>query len=324
MFTRSTLIVGLGESGLAMARFLAAQPSPESAPARLCVLDSRDTPPGLTYLQADLPTVPFVSAALSSERAFALVAEFEQVVWSPGLSPVHGESAALYKVCVMQGKTPLGELDLFAHAIQELSDSRGYRPKIAAITGTNGKTTTTMLTAHLLKHLGLDAVVAGNVSPAMLDVLRERLLAGVLPHAWVLELSSFQLATSRSMRVDAACVLNVSQDHLDWHLDLTDYAAAKAKIYEGAALCLFNRQDSLTRPESALNALEEYKHARKTRPRLSANLAVPAPVISFGTDEPRDIDCFGLVQGGGVNQSFVQYYLPHSTSFIVFEYSRRS
>jgi UDP-N-acetylmuramoylalanine--D-glutamate ligase len=301
MFTRSTLIVGLGESGLAMARFLAAQPSCASAPVRLCVLDSRDSPPGLDCLQTEVPTVPFVSAALSSERAFALLAEFEQVVWSPGLSPVHGDSAALYQACVSQGKIPFGELDLFSHAIQELSDSRGYRPKIAAITGTNGKTTTTMLTAHLLKHLGLDAVVAGNVSPAMLDVLRERLLAGVLPHAWVLELSSFQLATSRSMRLDAACMLNVSQDHLDWHLDLADYASAKAKIFDGAALCLFNRQDALTRPEKALKALEDYKHARKTRPRLSASLAVPAPVISFGTDEPHEIDSFGLVQGGGVS-----------------------
>jgi UDP-N-acetylmuramoylalanine--D-glutamate ligase len=301
MFTQSTLIVGLGETGLAMARFLASKRDPLNAPAHLCVLDSREAPPGLGALQSEIENLPFVCASLASEQALSLLEDFDQVVWSPGLSPVHGESASLYQAAVAKGKTPLGELDLFAQALQELDASRGYRPKIAAITGTNGKTTTTMLTAYLLKQAGLDAVVAGNVSPAMLDVLRERLNSGVLPHAWILELSSFQLATSRSMRTDAACVLNVSQDHLDWHHDLADYAAAKSKIYDNAALCLFNRQDALTVPAKALSALDEYRHARKTRPRLSAGLAVPAPVISFGTDEPREIDCFGLVQGGGVS-----------------------
>ncbi len=301
MLTHSTLVVGLGESGLAMARFLAARTTAEQPAPQLCVLDSRETPPGLEALRSQFPDIPFVSAGLASEAAKALLEQYEQVLWSPGLSPVHGDSAALYLAAVDLGKTPRGELDLFGAALAQLRESRGYQPKIAAITGTNGKTTTTMLTAHLLRHAKLDVVVAGNVSPAMLDVLSDRLRDGVLPHAWVLELSSFQLATSNALKVDAACVLNVSQDHLDWHLDMADYTQAKARIYDGAALCLFNRQDDNTRPQKALAALEDYAQARKLRPRLSAGLAVPPPVISFGTDEPHDVHCFGLVQGGGVS-----------------------
>jgi UDP-N-acetylmuramoylalanine--D-glutamate ligase len=301
MLTHSTLIVGLGESGLAMVRFLAGRATAEQAAPRLCVLDSRETPPGLDVLRAQFGEMPFVSAGLASQEAIALLAQYEQVLWSPGLSPVHGDSAVLYQAAVALGKTPRGELDLFGAALEDLRQSRGYQPKIVAITGTNGKTTTTMLTAHLLRHAKLDVVVAGNVSPAMLDVLSDRLRDGVLPQAWVLELSSFQLATSSALKLDAACVLNVSQDHLDWHQDMADYTQAKAKIYDGAALCLFNRQDDNTRPLKALAALEDYAQARKSRPRLSAGLAVPAPVISFGTDEPHEVHSFGLVQGGGVS-----------------------
>ena len=120
---------------------------------------------------------------------------------------------------------------------------RGYAPKVIAITGTNGKTTVTSLVGLLCERAGLVTRVAGNISPAALDVLREVLdaepapqpvdaeaevaqpVASTLPQAWILELSSFQLHTTFSLQADAATVLNLSQDHLDWHGDMAAYAS---------------------------------------------------------------------------------------------------
>lgn len=122
---------------------------------------------------------------------------------------------------------------------------------VLAITGTNGKTTVTALTAHLLQGAGVDAVAVGNIGPAMLDVLAERLDAGRLPAAWVLELSSFQLHGADDLAATAATVLNVTQDHLDWHGDMRAYAADKARIFgplpwtltQPPGLMLLNRDD---------------------------------------------------------------------------------
>ena len=77
----------------------------------------------------------------------------------------------------------------------------------------------------------------------MLDVLRDALAGDSLPEAWVLELSSFQLATTRSLECDAAAVLNVTQDHLDWHGTMDAYAAAKARIFSSRTVQVLNRGD---------------------------------------------------------------------------------
>ncbi|MDR0775609.1 MAG: UDP-N-acetylmuramoyl-L-alanine--D-glutamate ligase, partial [Azonexus sp.] len=113
-----------------------------------------------------------------------------------------------------------------------------------AITGSNGKTTTTALTAHLLNGAGIPAVACGNISPSALDALMAALDADTLPAAWVLELSSFQLETTYRLDATAATVLNVSEDHLDrYDGSLADYAAAKARIFQGKGAMVLNRDD---------------------------------------------------------------------------------
>src|SRR5690606_1513947 len=119
--------------------------------------------------------------------------------------------------------------------------SDGYRPSVLAVTGTNGKTTVTALTTALINAAGRRACAAGNIGPAALDALVSALEAGELPEVWVLELSSFQLETVSSLRVAAAAVLNLSEDHLDWHRDIDAYAQAKARIFKGADLAVVNR-----------------------------------------------------------------------------------
>jgi UDP-N-acetylmuramoylalanine--D-glutamate ligase len=109
------------------------------------------------------------------------------------------------------------------------------------VTGTNGKSTVTALTGHLLREAGIDAAVAGNISPPALDALLARQHP---PAAWVLELSSYQLETTWSLAPEAAAMLNLSEDHLDRYAGLADYAAAKARIFAGAGTQVLNRCDS--------------------------------------------------------------------------------
>jgi UDP-N-acetylmuramoylalanine--D-glutamate ligase len=114
---------------------------------------------------------------------------------------------------------------------------------VVGVTGTNGKTTTTRLSGLLIERAGRDVAIAGNISPTALDTLRERLAANLLPEVWVLELSSFQLAGTESLACDAAAVLNLTQDHLDWHGTMEDYAAAKARIFARHTVRVLNRDD---------------------------------------------------------------------------------
>ncbi len=125
----------------------------------------------------------------------------------------------------------MGDVELFARALQ---DSSAY---VIAITGSNGKSTVTSLVGHLCAAVGLDTVVAGNIGLPVLDALDNQDTLGRCPDVWVLELSSFQLETTSSLKPDAATVLNISQDHMDRYAGLEDYAAAKARIFgvaEGA------------------------------------------------------------------------------------------
>ncbi len=138
-----------------------------------------------------------------------------------------------------------------------------------AITGTNGKTTVTALTAHLLRAARIDAEVAGNISPAVLDAAMKRDTA---PAAWVLELSSYQLETTWSLAPHAAAVLNVTEDHLDRYRGLDDYAAAKARIFQDAQLQIVNRGDA----------------------RALAMASAAAPVVTFGLDAPASEVDFGV------------------------------
>ena len=238
---RTVLVLGLGVSGLAMARWCARQG------ALVRVVDSRSEPPQLDALRAALPrTVVHVGGIDAS-----LLDGVGLICVSPGIAPNDTAFGPLLAAARAQGVDAVTELGLFGAALRALQQAQGYAPSLLAITGTNGKTTVTALTTHLLQGAGVDAVAVGNIGPAMLDVLAQRLDAGRLPAAWVLELSSFQLHDANDVAATAATVLNVTQDHLDWHGDMLAYVADKARIFgplpwtlpQPPGLMLLNRDD---------------------------------------------------------------------------------
>ncbi len=255
---RAALVAGLGESGLAMARWAAHRG------ATVAVADTREAPPGLAGLRESLPEARFVRDALTD----ALLEGVDVVLWSPGLSIERGQSAQFYAAARARAIPVLGEIELFAQALASMRDD-GYAPRVVAITGTNGKTTTTRMVGRLCEQAGCRVAIAGNIAPAALDVLREATDSGELPEVWVLELSSFQLALTDSLAADAACILNVSQDHLDWHASMDTYIDAKLRIYRGAGVCVFSRDDPATQP-------------RRARATSSFGMGIPAAAGEFG------------------------------------------
>ena len=227
------LVLGLGASGLAMARWCVRQG------ARVTVADTRDTPPQLARLQRELPQTEFRSGAFAAGLIEGQ--DVRAVFRSPGLSPER--VAPVWQAAQALGLPVGGELDLFAAALRQLRAERGYAPKVLAITGTNGKTTTTALTGQLVAQAGKTVAVAGNIGPSLLDTLAGHIDAGTLPEVWVLELSSFQLDGVQGFEPSAATVLNLTQDHLDWHGSMAAYGAAKARIFGSKALLVLNRDD---------------------------------------------------------------------------------
>jgi UDP-N-acetylmuramoylalanine--D-glutamate ligase len=262
-----TLVLGLGASGLAMVRWLAGRGF------TVRVADTRMAPPQLENLRRELDVEFF-----GGDFAPALLDDVELVALSPGLSPTHSPAARLVREAKSRKIEVLGEIELFARALVQLRSERGYAPRVIGITGTNGKTTTTRLTGLLIERCGLQVAVAGNIDPPALDELRVRLAADTLPAVWVLELSSFQLATTRSLACDAATVLNLSQDHLDWHGTMEQYVAAKARIFTAGTAQILNRDDE----------------------RVMAMARRSSRVVSFGAGLPGSADSFGLLVDHGV------------------------
>ena len=158
----------------------------------------------------------------------------------------------------------------------------GYHPAVLAITGTNGKTTVTSLTGQLVERAGKTVAVAGNIGPSLLDTLSAHMDADSLPEVWVLELSSFQLDGVQGFEPTAATVLNLSQDHLDWHGGMAQYAAAKARIFGQKGLMLLNREDPLV-----MAMLPEPVKVKLQKPIVRAHQ-------TFGGDMPRRPTDFGI------------------------------
>ncbi|MBI1890034.1 MAG: UDP-N-acetylmuramoyl-L-alanine--D-glutamate ligase [Burkholderiales bacterium] len=265
---KHVLVLGLGESGLAMAQWL------DRCGAVVRVADTRAMPERLPALREKVLTVEFVAGAFTAN----LLDGIDFIAVSPGLAP-NRELAEIMPAAAGENIPLWGEIELFAQALAALKEARSYAPKVIAITGTNGKTTVTSLTGLLCRRAGLTAQVAGNISPAALDVLREALDQNKLPQTWVLELSSFQLHTTYTLNADVATVLNVTQDHLDWHGDMQAYAADKARIFGAQTVRVLNRGDAMVMQMAA----------------PSAN------VVTFGLDEPEHANCFGLVNENGMH-----------------------
>jgi len=182
---KHVLVAGLGESGLAMAKWLHRQG------AFVRVADSRDNPPNRGALARIVPDAELIAAPFAA-TTFAGV---DLVALSPGVP-----KATPWIVAV--DAPIISEIELFAAGAREQAPGS----QIIAITGSNGKTTTTALTAHLLNGAGVAAVACGNISPSALDALMDALAAGRLPQVWVVELSSFQLETTHRLNADAATV----------------------------------------------------------------------------------------------------------------------
>ena len=261
---KRVLVLGLGETGLSLVRWLTAQG------ARVRAADSRSSPPSLDLLNREYPKVE----VRCGEFRDVLLDDIEMIAISPGV--------ALAEPVVVQARERgipiVGDIELFAWTLPQQD-----RPKVIAITGSNGKTTVTSMVGAMCRAAGLDTMVAGNISPAVLDVLLQR--DGRQPQAWVLELSSFQLETTHSLSADAATVLNVSEDHLDRYPGMDAYIAAKAHIFDGDGRCV----QVLNRDDTASMGMARPGHS----------------VVTFGLDTPdagnwgveREDNAVWLVQG---------------------------
>ncbi len=241
-----TLIAGLGKSGLACARYLAARGE------SIVVADSRAEPPGLAELRAELPHIechcgPF-QAALFEAAA--------RIVISPGIDP----NVGLFKQAREAGVEQLNEIELFA---------REAKAPVIAITGSNGKSTVTELLGEMARAAGKKVGVGGNIGTPALELLSDDY------ELFVLELSSFQLELCTSLNAAAAVVLNVSDDHLDRHHDLENYAAIKRTIYRGDGVVVVNREDA----------------------RVMAMGEAGRECVSFGLDAPATANDYGIVEG---------------------------
>lgn len=211
-----TLIVGLGKTGLSCARYLAARGVPAA------VIDSREQPPGLAALREELPDTALFLGGFEP----AVFREADRLVVSPGISLREPEIREAQE----RGVEVLGDVELFA---------REAAAPVVAITGSNGKSTVTTLVGEMAREAGLQVKVGGNLGEPVLNLLHPE------SELYVLELSSFQLETTSSLRPIAAAVLNVSADHMDRYRDVEEYAAAKERVYRGAVHKVFNRDDPL-------------------------------------------------------------------------------
>lgn len=465
---RPALVLGLGDSGLAMAAWAA------RLGARVTVWDSREQPPQLATLRERLPQAGFIHGPLSSDLLSGLLDASALVFKSPGLSPLDERLKPVYDAAAALGLRVQGELDLFAQALDQLKQLYRYAPGVLAITGTNGKTTTTSMTALLAERAGRRVAMAGNIGPTLLGTLADALdqepqpvdpealaeadaeatapttsapssaplehdtaaratvalpldgdvtvasdlptpadhvagaaeatnveteaavstdagadtvgapadaeavgvaaaadgvaadtaadIAGVtaadtaadiagapaadiagapaadaagvptaavapeadernvldtvaelldeaplpikpppprppdfevLPQVWVLELSSFQLDGVVGFEPSAAAVLNITQDHLDWHGDMPSYARAKGRIFGEQAVMVINRDDPEV--EALVPAPVQVKQGRGRPSKL-----VERHVVRFGLDAPRRPGDFGLVVENGM------------------------
>lgn len=272
---KSVLVLGLGETGLSMLRWLNAQG------VRLRAADSRSAPPGLAEAKQYLAKTQIHCGAFSDE----LFDGIDLIAISPGV-PLRDPAVAR---AIARGIIAVGDIELFAQSLREGgTEGSGYpavyplrvlkndrRPRILTITGSNGKTTVTSMVEHLCKTASKDVVAAGNISPAVLDIVLQR---GVnQPGVWVLELSSFQLETTSGLNADAATVLNVSEDHLDRYADLAEYSAAKARIFAGCGVQVLNRDDA----------------------RCMSMARKDGKTVTFGLSEPGSADDFGIEDAGG-------------------------
>ncbi len=241
---KKVLVLGLGDTGLSAANWVASEGGVVRA------ADTRAAPPRKKDFSGELHSGKFKASLLK---------DIDLVCISPGLSL----EEEVIQAALAKGIPVVGDIELFAWAAAG---------KVLAVTGTNGKSTVTALTGHLLRSAGIDCEVAGNISPPALDALLKRKKS---PAVWVLELSSYQLETTWSLAPAAAAMLNLSEDHLDRYAGLAEYAGAKARIFAGDGVQVLNRCDA-----------------------ASMALSLPGRTqVTFGLDAPEMPEDLGISEG---------------------------
>jgi len=213
------VVVGLGATGLSCLRFLYAQKIP------VAVTDTRETPPNLDEIRKNYADITLALGGLSDD----LLDEAAVIVCSPGVSL---QEPAIAKQ-IAKGKKVIGDIELFAQAV---------KVPVIGITGSNAKSTVTTLVGLMVEAAGLKVKVGGNLGVPVLDLLD---LANP-PEVYVLELSSFQLETTFTLKPRVATILNVTPDHMDRYANFQGYLAAKQRVYEGCQVAVCNRDDSTT------------------------------------------------------------------------------
>lgn len=213
-----TVVVGLGKTGFACTRFLYNRGFP------VAVTDSRIEPPMLKRVHDEMPDLPLFLGEFNQQA----LNQAQQIVISPGVALTEPEIAT----AIERGVPVIGEVELFA---------RYARAPVLGVTGSNGKTTVTTLLGFMCREAGLDVAVGGNIGIPAISLIRDP-----EPAAYILELSSFQLETVHSLAVHAGIVLNLSEDHLDRYDGMTDYCAAKFRVFHNASRVVQNLDDQAT------------------------------------------------------------------------------
>ncbi|GAB2522510.1 UDP-N-acetylmuramoyl-L-alanine--D-glutamate ligase [Microbulbifer agarilyticus] len=249
------VVIGLGATGQSVVRFLLRQGISPVA------VDSREAPPALEQFRAEYPDVAVECGPLSPETLRAA----SEIIVSPGVGVAEPAIAA----AMAEGVPVVGDIELFARALNDLE----VRPKIIAITGSNGKSTVTTLMGEMVSAAGASVEVGGNIGVPVLDLLAQ--CESNMPDVFVLELSSFQLETTYSLAPDVATILNMSADHMDRYPSMAAYHQAKQRVYRHAQQLVINRADPLTRGPLGKDRVE----------------------WSFGLDRP-DLRQFGIIRDG--------------------------
>ncbi|WP_431098287.1 UDP-N-acetylmuramoyl-L-alanine--D-glutamate ligase [Polaromonas aquatica] len=262
---------------LASPETLSESPSPHALDAS----DTSDAP-------SESDTIDEGAAALDEPHA-PDASDGEAALAADAVRDVHEASAAIVPDAAPAPDEAGEESALPALlALAQAEPEPGYRPAVLAITGTNGKTTVTSLLGQLVQRAGKTVAVAGNIGPTLLDTLSAHMDAQTLPQVWVLELSSFQLADVQGFEPTAAVVLNITQDHLDWHGDMDAYVAAKAKIFGSTTFMLLNRDD-----DRVMAMLPPPVKVRLKPPQLR-------PHATFGVGEPQRPGDYGIETVNGM------------------------
>ncbi len=213
------VIVGLGATGLSCARYL------RERGMQVAVTDTRSNPPHLAALQKSYPDIPVALGGFDA----SLLGNAASIILSPGVALREPAIAQQVK----RGIPVIGDIELFAQAVSV---------PVIAITGTNAKSTVTTLVGKMAEAAGYNVQVGGNLGIPALDLLQKNPNANL----FVLELSSFQLETTHSLKPQVATVLNVTPDHMDRYDDISEYQRAKSRVYQHSRVAVCNRDDALT------------------------------------------------------------------------------